>query len=79
MFYRHMHDDNFLFYFAQFLTKNPSRRLGCVAAEGGETAVTSHAFFSGIDWDKLNRRELDPPFKPRIVSKKIKIKNTRTL
>ncbi|XP_067242603.1 protein kinase C eta type [Chanodichthys erythropterus] len=49
-----------------FLTKNPSRRLGCVAAEGGETAVTSHAFFTGIDWDKLNRRELDPPFKPRI-------------
>lgn len=49
-----------------FLTKNPTRRLGCVAAEGGETAVTSHTFFTGIDWDKLNRRELDPPFKPRI-------------
>ncbi|KAK7140372.1 hypothetical protein R3I94_012854 [Phoxinus phoxinus] len=49
-----------------FLTKNPSRRLGCVASEGGETTVTSHPFFTGIDWDKLNRRELDPPFKPRI-------------
>ncbi|XP_016084867.1 protein kinase C eta type-like [Sinocyclocheilus grahami] len=49
-----------------FLTKNPSRRLGCVAAEGGETAVTSHPFFTGIDWDKLNQRELEPPFKPRI-------------
>uniref|UniRef100_A0A668ARW7 Protein kinase C n=1 Tax=Myripristis murdjan TaxID=586833 RepID=A0A668ARW7_9TELE len=49
-----------------FLTKNPARRLGCVASEGGESAVTSHAFFSGIDWDKLNRRELEPPFKPRI-------------
>lgn len=65
----------FWFYFAQFLTKNPSRRLGCVAVEGGETAVTSHAFFTGIDWDKLNRRELDPPFKPRIVSKKNKKNN----
>lgn len=51
----------------QFLTKNPARRLGCMAEEGGENAVTSHAFFIGIDWDKLNRRELEPPFKPRIV------------
>lgn len=52
----------------QFLTKNPARRLGCVASEGGESAVTSHAFFTGIDWEKLNRREIEPPFKPRIVS-----------
>ncbi|XP_010877123.1 protein kinase C eta type [Esox lucius] len=49
-----------------FLTKNPARRLGCVAVEGGENAVTGHAFFTGIDWDKLNSRELEPPFKPRI-------------
>ncbi|XP_051945610.1 protein kinase C eta type-like isoform X2 [Xyrauchen texanus] len=49
-----------------FLMKNPSRRLGCVAADGGESAITCHPFFTGIDWDKLNRRELDPPFKPRI-------------
>ncbi|KTF74844.1 hypothetical protein cypCar_00019721 [Cyprinus carpio] len=52
--------------FGKFLTKNPSRRLGCVAAEGGETAVTSHPFFTSIDWNKLNQRELEPPFKPRI-------------
>ncbi|TKS86590.1 Protein kinase C eta type [Collichthys lucidus] len=49
-----------------FLTKNPARRLGCVASEGGESAVISHPFFTGIDWDKLNRREIEPPFKPRI-------------
>ncbi|KAL7889190.1 hypothetical protein AOLI_G00014480 [Acnodon oligacanthus] len=49
-----------------FLTKNPSRRLGCVAADGGENAIISHAFFSIIDWDKLNQREMEPPFKPRI-------------
>ncbi|KAI4884758.1 hypothetical protein NFI96_012974, partial [Prochilodus magdalenae] len=49
-----------------FLTKNPSRRLGCVATDGGENAIISHAFFSTIDWDKLNQRELEPPFKPRI-------------
>lgn len=50
------------------MTKNPARRLGCVASEGGESAVTSHTFFTGIDWEKLNRREIEPPFKPRIVS-----------
>uniref|UniRef100_A0A669CXH6 Protein kinase C n=1 Tax=Oreochromis niloticus TaxID=8128 RepID=A0A669CXH6_ORENI len=48
------------------LTKNPARRLGCVPTEGGEEAVTSHAFFTDIDWEKLNRREIEPPFKPRI-------------
>lgn len=52
----------------QLLTKNPARRLGCVASEGGETAIVDHPFFNGIDWEKLNRRELEPPFKPRIVS-----------
>ncbi|GLD53384.1 protein kinase C eta type isoform X1, partial [Lates japonicus] len=50
----------------KFLTKNPARRLGCVASEGGEGAVTSHKFFADIDWEKLNRREIEPPFKPRI-------------
>ncbi|XP_056283160.1 protein kinase C eta type [Pseudoliparis swirei] len=48
------------------LTKNPARRLGCVASEAGESAVASHAFFTGIDWEKLHRREMEPPFKPRI-------------
>ncbi|XP_014876726.1 protein kinase C eta type isoform X1 [Poecilia latipinna] len=49
-----------------FLTKNPARRLGCVPSEGGEDAVISHSFFTGIDWEKLNRKEIEPPFKPRI-------------
>ncbi|KAJ8341308.1 hypothetical protein SKAU_G00335990 [Synaphobranchus kaupii] len=49
-----------------FLTKNPMRRLGCVAADGKENAIVGHAFFTGLDWEKLNRRELEPPFKPRI-------------
>lgn len=57
-----------IFVYLQLLNKKPAERLGCVASEGGEDAVSSHAFFDGIDWEKLNRREIEPPFKPRIVS-----------
>ncbi|KAM9477512.1 protein kinase C eta type [Clarias gariepinus] len=49
-----------------FLMKNPARRLGCVATSGGENAVMKHVFFSAIDWEKLNRREIQPPFRPQI-------------
>ncbi|KPP74097.1 protein kinase C eta type-like [Scleropages formosus] len=52
--------------FGKFLTKNPARRLGCVETDGKEAAITSHPFFSTIDWERLNHRELEPPFKPRI-------------
>lgn len=64
-----LHRKGCKFYFLlQLLTKNSAHRLGCVASEGGEAAIISHPFFNGIDWEKLNRRELEPPFKPRIVS-----------
>ncbi len=51
----------------QFLTKHPSRRLGC-HPETGEKDIKDHAFFKGLDWGKLERRELKPPYKPKIVS-----------
>ena len=52
----------------KLLTKMAAHRLGCVLSEGGENAVIQHAFFESIDWEKLNLRELEPPFKPKIVS-----------
>uniref|UniRef100_A0AAQ4QM96 Protein kinase C n=1 Tax=Gasterosteus aculeatus aculeatus TaxID=481459 RepID=A0AAQ4QM96_GASAC len=61
------------------LTKNPARRLGCVASGVGEDAVTSHAFFADIDWEKLNRREMEPPFKPRIKQQKTSTTLTQIL
>lgn len=51
-----------------FMTKNPARRLGCVATNGGEYAIKSHPFFQFMDWKLLEARKLKPPFTPKIVS-----------
>uniref|UniRef100_A0A8C3ASD3 non-specific serine/threonine protein kinase n=1 Tax=Cyclopterus lumpus TaxID=8103 RepID=A0A8C3ASD3_CYCLU len=45
--------------------RNPSNRLGS-CADGAEE-IKRHGFFSTIDWNKLFRRELKPPFKPAVA------------
>lgn len=50
------------------MTKNPSKRLGCVEPQGGEQAILQHSFFRDINWDDLEKLKVDPPFKPKIVS-----------
>lgn len=53
---------------SQFMTKDPSRRLGCVPSRGNERAILNHPFFKEIDWDALEARKVKPPFRPKIVS-----------
>uniref|UniRef100_A0A6I8NIF8 Protein kinase C n=1 Tax=Ornithorhynchus anatinus TaxID=9258 RepID=A0A6I8NIF8_ORNAN len=53
-----------------FMTKNPNKRLGCVAAQSGEEAIRQHPFFKDIDWAQLEQRKVKPPFKPRIKTKR---------
>ena len=49
------------------MTKNRNKRLGCVVADGLESAIRNHSFFRDLDWDALENRRVKPPFKPKIV------------
>ncbi|XP_067234332.1 ribosomal protein S6 kinase alpha-3 isoform X3 [Chanodichthys erythropterus] len=42
--------------------RNPSNRLG--AGADGVEEIKRHPFYATIDWNKLFRREIYPPFKP---------------
>jgi serine/threonine protein kinase len=42
------------------LARNPARRL-----RGDQ--IAAHAFFAGLDWAALERREIDPPVRPKIA------------
>ncbi|KAL6074517.1 Serine/threonine-protein kinase Sgk2 [Balamuthia mandrillaris] len=44
------------------LTRDVSKRLG----SSGADAIKNHKFFAKIDWQKLERREVEPTFKPKV-------------
>ncbi|KAL4871770.1 hypothetical protein BDV12DRAFT_163809 [Aspergillus spectabilis] len=47
------------------LNRNPKHRLG---AKGDAEELKAHPFFHDIDWKALTRKEVIPPFKPKLKS-----------
>jgi protein-serine/threonine kinase len=47
------------------LNRNPHLRLG---AHGGAQELKRHAFFREIDWTAMENKEVEPPFKPKLVT-----------
>lgn len=45
----------------QLFERDPTRRLGVVGN------IRGHAFFKTINWPALEKREVSPPFKPKVV------------
>jgi len=46
------------------LQRDPAQRLGCGKDDGFE--IRAHPFFQGIDFDKLQNKVYQPPFKPKV-------------
>jgi p90 ribosomal S6 kinase len=44
--------------------RTPQNRLG--AGPDGIVEIKSHPFFSSIDWDRLLKKEIQPPFQPTV-------------
>lgn len=48
------------------LVRDPTKRLG--SGPAGDSAIKKHAFFKTINWNKLEKREVEPTFKPCVKS-----------
>jgi serine/threonine protein kinase SCH9 len=46
------------------LNRNPKHRLG---ANGDAEELMQHPFFADVDWDQLGKKNLIPPFKPKLT------------
>ena len=47
------------------LAKDPKDRLGATGAQ----EIKEHTFFNGINWDQVFKKEVIPPFVPKLDGK----------
>lgn len=52
-----------------FLKKDPAERLGC-DPNRGFSDIKQNEFFRGIDWEQLERRQVQPPYTPPTESER---------
>lgn len=52
--------------FGQMIEKAPKKRLGCRAEGQDLDHVKTHPWFSGVDWDALDRKAAQAPFVPDV-------------
>lgn len=45
------------------LNRDPTKRLG---SKDDVEDIKTHAFFATLNWDKLMKKEIDPPYKPKV-------------
>jgi hypothetical protein len=50
--------------FFQLLTRDPAQRLGCRPEGQGLEDIHAHPWFAGIDWARLDTKQLPPAFAP---------------
>jgi len=50
----------------QLLKRDPANRIG--SGKQDYTAIQKHPFYADIDWKKLAKKELPPPFKPTLTN-----------
>jgi len=50
------------------LRKHPYKRLGCGLC--GARDIEQHAWFSDFDWKQMRKQQMEPPYIPKIASKK---------
>ena len=52
----------------QLIERNPAKRLGCTAPGSVQTYLDfqEHPWFDELDWDRLQSKELDPPYVPDV-------------
>lgn len=48
------------------LERDPSKRLG--SSEEDSRQIKRHPWFNKINWDKLMKKQIEPPFKPTVTS-----------
>ena len=48
-----------------FLLREPTIRLGMPNCQQGK--IRDQQFFKRLDWDRVESRQIEPPYKPRLV------------